>query len=494
MSGVGKSLLVTAFCRIFMQDGFCAAPFKAQNMSNNSYVTADGREIGRAQAVQAQAAATAEMVQMNPILLKPTGERCSQVMVMGESHGLMDAAAYQEYKKNLLPTVLKAYGTLDRMYDIVVIEGAGGCAEINLRDNDIVNMGLAAELKAPVILAGDIDRGGVFAQLLGTLEWLTAKDRELVKGLIINKFRGDISILKPGVRMLEDRCGLPVLGVVPYTQADIEDEDSMSERLSSKRGVFCGRGNGDPHILEFAVIRLPMISNFTDFNVFDNLVDVNISYVNKPDRLEGADVIFLPGSKNTVADMKWLRENGFAEALKEKAASGVVIFGICGGFQMLGESITDEGGLEGGGSTEGLSLLPVKTVFGGEKITRRVKGTFGSLTGGLASLSGKGFGGYEIHIGKSTVEGSALTSLTLPGGEAASDGSFDQNVYGTYVHGIFDDIAAEFAGAVRSWKKEGSTEGAGSFLADEYKNRQFDILAEAIRSSVDMGRIYDLMI
>ena len=341
MSGAGKSLLCTALCRIFAQDGYRVAPFKSQNMALNSFVTRDGLEMGRAQVVQAQAAGMEPDVRMNPILLKPSSDVGSQVIVNGEVRGQMPAAAYFKLKKSLIPDILAAYDSLAEEVDIIVIEGAGSPAEINLKADDIVNMGLAKLVDAPVLLAGDIDRGGVFAQLYGTVELLEPAERARIKGLVINKFRGDAAILKPGLTMLEEKTHLPVLGVVPYLRVDIEDEDSLSSRLESSTAV---------KPLDAAILRLPHISNFTDFMPLEQHPLLSVRYVQSPRQLGAPDVVILPGTKNTIDDLLWLRQCGLEAAVQKLATSGTPVLGVCGGYQMLGETLADPEGTESGRS------------------------------------------------------------------------------------------------------------------------------------------------
>ena len=340
MSNAGKSLLCAALCRIFRQDGLRAAPFKSQNMALNSFITASGGEMGRAQVVQAEAAGIAPDVRMNPILLKPTTDVGSQVIVNGQVLGNMRAMEYYRRKRELLPAVLEAYNSLAAEYDVLVIEGAGSPAEINLKQDDFVNMGLAKLVDAPVLLVGDIDRGGVFAQLYGTVALLEEDERARIKGLIVNKFRGDASILEPGLRQLEALCGIPVAGVVPYTNVDIDDEDSLSERFTKKTAR---------KLLDLAVIRLPRISNFTDFSPFERFDGVSLRYVDRVSELGAPDMILLPGTKSTIADLQWLRQSGLEAAILKEAARGTLIFGVCGGYQMLGQSVSDPGERGSGG-------------------------------------------------------------------------------------------------------------------------------------------------
>ena len=355
MSGVGKSLLAAGLCRVMRQDGYRVAPFKSQNMALNSFVTEEGLEMGRAQVMQAEAAGMMPLVCMNPILLKPVSHTGSQVIVNGRALGNMSAREYFAYKRKLVPDIKRAFHRLADMADVVVIEGAGSPAEINLRDHDIVNMGLAAMVDAPVILVGDIDRGGVFAQLLGTLMLLSDEERRRVKGLVINKFRGDMGLLDSGIRMLEEKGGIPVVGVIPYMDIALEDEDSLSERFKG----------GERGILDLAVIRYPRISNFTDFNVFEQIPKVRVRYVDSARGMGRPDMIFLPGSKNTMEDLAWMRRRGLEEAVT-RAAGEIPVWGICGGYQMLGQQISDPEGLEAGGAMRGMGLLPVETVLTGE--------------------------------------------------------------------------------------------------------------------------------
>ena len=318
MSNAGKSLIAGGLCRIFAQDGYKVAPFKSQNMALNSFITEDGLEMGRAQVMQAEAAGIKPSVLMNPILLKPTNDTGSQIIVMGEVGGNMSAKEYFEYKKTLRPKVEQAYEELSSKYDIIVIEGAGSPAEINLKDEDIVNMGMAKLAKAPVLLVGDVDRGGVFAQLYGTVKLLDEDERNMIKGIIINKFRGDKTILEPGVRKIEELLDIPSVGIAPYADVDIDDEDSLSERLTDNKAS----------LIDIAVIRLPRLSNFTDFNVFERFDGVSVRYVSKVSQLKNPDMIIIPGTKNTMADLEWMRQNGLEASVKKHASSGKPVFGI----------------------------------------------------------------------------------------------------------------------------------------------------------------------
>lgn len=501
MSGAGKSLLCAGLCRIFRQDGYRVAPFKSQNMALNSFITADGREMGRAQVVQAEAAGVEPSADMNPILLKPASDTGSQVIVNGQVLGTMSAREYFAYKKQLVPQIQAALARLDEAYDILVLEGAGSPAEINLREGDIVNMGMARMARSPVLLAGDIDRGGVFAQLLGTLQLLEPEEREMVKGLIINKFRGDKTILDPGVAELTRRAKVPVLGVVPFLDVEIEEEDSLARRLERQEG---------DGLLDIAVIRLPRISNFTDFLTLENRPEIALRYVKSPARLGQPDLILLPGSKNTMEDLAWLRESGLEAQILKAAARGAVVFGICGGYQMLGETLEDPLGVEAGGSMRGLGLLPLKTTFTGRKTRTRVQGVFGPCGGALKGLSGGELEGYEIHMGKTRVDPEGLESgqekaLTRVrdqiSGQEKADGAWEGNVYGTYVHGIFDrEEVTEALIRCLAEKKgispeilQAAGEGREGRSFREFKEQQYDRLAAGIRESLPMEQIYKIL-
>lgn len=476
MSNVGKSLLTAALCRIFTRDGYRCAPFKSQNMALNSFITADGLEMGRAQAMQAEAAGVEPSALMNPILLKPTSDVGSQVILNGEVVGNMTAAEYFRKKKDFVPAIMSAFDKLSESSDIIVIEGAGSPAELNLKSDDIVNMGLARLLNAPVLLVGDIDRGGVFAQLLGTLELLENDERELVKGLIVNKFRGDRAIFKDGVDILERRGGKPVVGVVPYINCDIEDEDSLSDKLQNR----AAKG-----IIDIAALRLPRISNFTDLDAFGRYKTVSVRYVSRAAELGEPDLIVIPGTKSTIADLKFLRESGLETSVKRCASRGVPIFGICGGYQMLGEFINDPENAEGGGSIRGMGLLKTSTVFAREKMRLRTMGRFAQIQGAFAELSGLPFEGYEIHMG-------ATESREQPLLEPNS-GAFSENVCGCYVHGIFDSDEVCAALVKSLCKRRGVKFTDTSESRAEYKERQFDILSDAVRSSIDMDLIYKIL-
>ena len=488
MSSAGKSLICAALCRIFTQDGFKTAPFKSQNMALNSFITEDGAEMGRAQVMQAEAAKIRPDARMNPILLKPTSDVGSQVIVNGHVLGNMPAASYFKYKKQLVPEIMKAYRSLEEEYDIIVIEGAGSPAEINLKKNDIVNMGMAKMVDAPVLLAGDIDRGGVFAQLYGTVALLEEEERNRVKGLIINKFRGDVEILKPGLATLEELTKIPVAGVIPWIYAKLDDEDSLAPRLSR---VQAGAG------VDIAVVRLPHISNFTDFNPLESIQGVSLRYVKNPSELGNPDMIILPGTKNTMEDLLWMRENGLEALILKEAAKGKLIFGICGGYQMMGETLSDPHGVEAGGTIKGMGLLPMDTVFARKKTRTRVEGSFSQLTGAFAKLSDTALEGYEIHMGETALKGDAKPSTNIQDsvtGERKADGAYLDNVCGTYVHGVFDkEAVAEAIVQIIGEKKGLDVSGMTGMDFQAFKETQYDILAAELRKHLDMKKIYEIL-
>lgn len=493
MSNAGKSLIAAGLCRIFRQDGFRAAPFKSQNMALNSYITSEGLEMGRAQAVQAEAAGVEPSVLMNPILLKPSSDTGSQVIVNGEVHGNMSAREYFSYKKNLVPDILKAYRQLEERYDIIVIEGAGSPAEINLKQDDIVNMGFARLVDAPVLLVGNIDPGGVFAQLAGTVLLLEPEEQARIKGMIINKFRGDPSILEPGVEMIEKITGIPVVGLLPYMQVDIEEEDSLSQRFTAKH---------TGGVLDIVVIRLPRISNFTDFAALEAAGQANVRYVSDVRQLGEPDMILLPGTKNTLGDLKWLRQNGLESAVCRAKEQGSVIFGICGGYQMLGRMVSDPEQVEEGGTIWGMGLLPVETVLTRNKERTQVRGNFANISGVLKSLSGLELAGYEIHMGRTNIlkEDGTLPLAkaavqTPPGQRQEPEGCCRGNVYGTYIHGIFDEAGVVNALFTALAERKGvALEPFSEKSWKEYKETQYDLLADTLRKNLDMNAVYAMMI
>ena len=469
MSSAGKSLLCAALCRIFHQDGYSVAPFKSQNMALNSYITDEGLEMGRAQVVQAQAAGIAPSVLMNPILLKPTTDVGSQVIVNGEVRGNMRAVDYFKYKKQLIPDIMRAYDALAGDNDIIVIEGAGSPAEINLKADDIVNMGMARMASSPVLLVGDIDRGGVFAQLYGTAALLEPEERRMVKATVINKFRGDASILAPGLDQLFDLVKIPCAGVVPYMQVDIDDEDSLSQRLTA----------GARREIDVAVLSLPRISNFTDLSPFSRFSGVSVRYVKRVPDMGDPDMIVIPGTKSTMSDLKWMRQNGLEALILKAAGRGTPIFGICGGLQMLGRTLSDPDCAEGGGHMEGMGLLPIDTVFSKEKTRLQTSGVFSGLEGGFSGLNGLSFTGYEIHMGQS-----GFSAPVIQAGE----------VYGSYIHGLFDANGVAEAVISALYRRRGLT-FSPDFAFDEhaYRESQYDKLAGTVREALDMKLIYKIL-
>lgn len=480
-SNAGKSLITAALCRIFKQDGFRTAPFKSQNMALNSFITRDGYEMGRAQVMQAEACGIEPDVRMNPILLKPTGDKGSQVVLNGRVFRDMTAGEYYTYKEDMIPHITKSYNSLSEEYDIIVIEGAGSPAEINLKQQDIVNMGMAKIADAPVIIVGDIDRGGVFASLAGTMLLFDEEEKARVKGFVINKFRGDVDLLTPGLKMLEDITNVDVLGVVPYMKVDIDDEDSLSERLTNTH---------EQKLIDIAVIRLPRISNFTDFNVFSMNDAVSLRYVSNTRELGNPDMIIIPGTKNTIDDLKWLRQSGLEARILRFAGEGNPVFGVCGGYQMLGETINDPENVEGGGSITGLGLLKMDTTFYKEKTTVQTTGIINETEGFFSPLSGIEVAGYEIHMGDTVVrEGKSL--LTAHGKQ---DGCAFKNVAGSYIHGIFDNLkVADTIVQILAQRKGIDLENVVKFDMKTYKESQYDILADCVRKSLDMEKIYKIV-
>jgi adenosylcobyric acid synthase len=484
-SSVGKSILCTALCRIFTQDGYRVNPFKSQNMSNNSYITHEGHEMGRAQVMQAEAAGRAPLAVMNPILLKPSSDQKSQVVLKGKAINTMEAKDYFAFKSQLKDMIRKIYYEWAEESDIVVIEGAGSPAEINLKQDDLVNMGMAKIARAPVVLVGDIDKGGVFASLAGTMLLLDEDEKSLVKGVLINKFRGDLKILEPGLDMLEEIIKVPVLGVVPYFHLNLEDEDSVTdwEKFSGDKKA----------VLDAAVIRLPHISNFTDFNVLRLYEDLNLRFVEPEGELGQPDIIIIPGTKATVADLRLLRESGMAQKIINCHQRGSIVFGICGGFQILGEEIRDPHHVESPlSSIKGLGLINSVTTFQGEKTT--------TLTEGLDKVFHSRVKGYEIHMGETQLlEGaSPLIEVNLRNGSPANilDGAVDENktVFGTYFHGIFDSspFTRAFLNQVRA--KKNMLPLANKVIDYwQFKEEQYDKLAEIVRHNIDLDKIYKIV-
>ncbi len=501
MSNSGKSFLAAALCRIFHQDGYRTAPFKSQNMALNSYITDDGLEIGRAQAMQAEAAGILPAAEMNPILLKPTSHMGSQVVIMGEVFGNMKAMDYYRRKPELIPVIKDAFARLEEQYEVIVLEGAGSPAEINLRENDIVNMGMAEMADAPVLLVGDIDRGGVFASLYGTVKLLSPQEQKRIRGLIINKFRGDVEILKPGLDMIEEKVGIPVVGVIPMEQIDLDDEDSLSERLDAgkRRGYQTEAGDEQPY-LDLAVIHLPHISNFTDFNPLEQGSGARLRYVSCVSQLGQPDLLILPGTKNTMADLAWMRENGLEEeVIRLVEEKKIPLIGICGGYQMLGEGLQDPEGAEGvpGSSMKGMGLLHAETIFASRKTRTRITGRIQAGSGIFSAGQGSLISGYEIHMGItraiSSEEEHAKTAVFLEDGRRDGLCREDGLVFGTYLHGLFDN--EEWTGKLLSdlAEKKGILWSSPEESRRAYKERQYDRLAQLVRENLDMKKIYEIM-
>ncbi|AUI46675.1 cobyric acid synthase [Bacteroides fragilis] len=477
-SDVGKSIIAAAFCRIFLQDGYHPAPFKAQNMALNSYATPEGLEIGRAQAVQAEAAGVPCHTDMNPLLLKPSSDHTSQVVLNGRPIGNRNAYEYfrREGREELRKEVHAAFDRLAARYNPVVMEGAGSISEINLRDSDLVNLPMAMHAGADVILVADIDRGGVFASVYGSVMLLRPEERKHIKGILINKFRGDIRLFESGVKMLEDLCGVPVVGVVPYYKdIYIEEEDSV---MLQTKNIRAGQGK-----VNIAVVLLRHLSNFTDFNVLERDPRVHLFYTNNTDELMKADIILLPGSKSTLSDLYELRRNGVAQAIVRAHREGATVMGICGGYQLMGQEVCDPDHVEGEiERLPGLGLLPVSTRMQGEKITRQVR--FHFLEGSETCE------GYEIHMGTTTpladVPASPLNHLA----DGREDGYLaDRTCMGTYVHGILDNpsvidyLLEPFADKLKET----------TFDYKAFKEEQYDKLAAHVRKHVDLPLIYQIL-
>ena len=492
-SNVGKSIITTGLCRIFKQDGYNVIPFKSQNMALNSFITKEGLEMGRAQVSQAEACGIDPIADMNPILLKPNGNNKSQVIVRGKVVGDMSSKEYHEYKLQLTEVLGDIFEEFEEKYDVVVMEGAGSCAEINLMERDISNMGMAEIANAPVIIIGDIDRGGVFASLAGTMLLLPDEYKKRVKGVIINKFRGRKELLDSGIKMLEDIIKVPVLGVLPYTDIKIEEEDSVTTRFKQK----VNKGN-----IHIEVVRTPHMSNFTDFNIFETQEDVSLRYVDFGESFGDPDIVIIPGTKSTIDDLMFLRKNGLENQIKELHRRGKLIIGICGGYQMLGKVLKDpyhvENDLE---EVEGIGLLDVETTFELEKTTTQVKAILDeNFHGYLENLSGKEVSGYEIHMGITKRNENSNNFVTvkqkLEQKVNYQVGSVNKecNVFGTYLHGIFDDIdfTRTVLNNIRKMKNlEPIESNVKSFK--EFKNQQYDKLADYLREHLDMEKIYEIM-
>jgi adenosylcobyric acid synthase len=499
-SSVGKSVLVTALCRIFYQDGYRVAPFKAQNMSNNSFVTADGGEIGRAQAAQAEACGIPPEVVMNPVLLKPSADHTSQVIVLGKPVATLHAREYfgGRRRQELLPVIAEALNDLRRRFDIVVIEGAGSPVEMNLKDRDIVNMAVAKLARAPVLLVGDIDRGGVMAALVGTLELLEPDERELVAGLVINRFRGDVALFQSGVEFLQRRTGKPVLGIIPYFHdIYVSDEDAVAlERPEVHAGA------GTTTAVDIAIIHLPRIANFDEFAPLGREPGVRVRYIDRAAAFGRPDLVIIPGTKATIADLAWLRASGLAGLIVEHARRGGHVAGICGGYQMLGRCITDPEGAESPQpEAAGLGLLDVETAFAGEKVLYQVEGEVAASSGPFTGLTGCAVEGYEIHHGRSRAAGPPLLHLRRRGGRpvAEPDGtcSADGRIWGSYLHGLFENAAFRhrYLAALRGElpPEPAVQEERPGEPERRFRRQQYDRLADLVRRSLDIPRIYRII-
>ena len=486
-SHAGKSVLAAALCRIFAQDGLWVAPFKAQNMSLNSYATPDGGEIGRSQAVQAAAAMTAPKVEMNPVLIKPEGEGRSQLVVMGKPRAVATVEEYYELKPMIWETVTSSLATLRAGYDVVVIEGAGSPAEVNLKEQDIVNMKVALHADAPVLLVGDIDRGGVFAQLVGTMVLLEPEERALVKGHVINKFRGDPALLTSGLGFLEERTGAPVAGVIPhFSDIHIPEEDSL--------GLAANSGNDDDAVVDVAVMRLPHIANFDDFDPLRHEPGVRVRYVGRVEDFGAPDLVIIPGSKTTMADLDWLRAQGLAERILIARGTGTPIIGICAGYQMLGERLLDPDRVESSrDEAKGLGLLQTSTTFLREKSTHQVKGRVTNGRGLLSGCRGEQVTAYEIHMGVSRGEGlhrpfimetRSGERVDLPDGAQDDEGL----TLGTYLHGLFHNRAVRRSMLEYVARRKGVIlPSAGEEVEP---SAEYDKLAALVRESLDMELVY----
>jgi adenosylcobyric acid synthase len=497
-SHVGKSILTAGLGRVFADDGYRVAPFKAQNMSLNSAATPDGGEIGRAQALQAEACRIFPSVEMNPVLLKPATDTGAQVILLGKIWGQVTAADYHTRRvEQLFPEVLKAYQRLAANYDLIVLEGAGSPAEINLRKHDIVNMRMAHAADAACLLVGDIDRGGVFASLLGTLELLDPEDRARIRGFIINKFRGDESLLRPGVAMIERRLGLPCVGVVPFLRGlglDEEDGVALEDRSSTAR-CWKNLESGSARALRIGVIALPHMANFTDFDALALEPSISLAFLERPEDMAAANILILPGTKQTLDDLRWLVQRGFAQELRRLAEIGVPIAGVCGGFQMLGVSIDDPHGIENQGdpcSRTALGLLPVRTVLRAEKTVRRVRGSLRRNFFRNDSSPQVTFEGYEIHVGETFYETGACPLADIEREEtmeSVSDGAVSESgrVFGTYVHGLFDndDFRHGFIQTARAAGDLAPAEKLARVGAE--REARIDRLADHLKKSLDMN-------
>ena len=487
-SDVGKSIAATAFCRIFKRRGYKVAPFKAQNMSNNSYVTMEGGEIGRAQVVQAEAADVLPSVHMNPILLKPSSNLGSQIILHGKVFGQMEALAYHDFKPRLKNAVLESYERLAREYELIVMEGAGSCCEMNLKENDLVNFSMAKAVNAPCILVADIDRGGVFAQIIGSFHLMTGKERELTAGFLINKFRGDPNLFSSGIEYIEKKTGRPVLGLIPfYRDILIDSEDSVAVQEDKRKPRPVG-----PASVNIAVVRFPSISNFTDLEILEREPDVVVNYLFRPKELSGDyDCLILPGAKNVMEDAAWLTRTGWKKVIGRFVKGGGRVLGICGGYQLLGERIKDPLGVESDRrEVKGLNLLPIETLLEDQKVVRKVTG--------ICLMNGKRVRGYEIHMGRSKAlrrKGEIFLRIHQTGDKRSWDDGWRTaggQIAGTYVHGILDHsgFRGEFLNSLRRSKGLEERAPRGGRLG---RFHQYDLLADHFETHCDVEKTLSLM-
>lgn len=481
-SSVGKSTIATALCRYYRKKGLKVAPFKALNISLNSYVTEEGLEMGRAQVVQAEACEIKPKAFMNPILMKPSANSKTQVIVNGKVYCTMDAYKYADLNKKLKEIVKETFDTFCKDYEVIILEGSGSCAEINLKETDIANMWMAKTSDADIILVADIDRGGVFASVLGTIMLLDEEDRKRVKGVIINKFRGKVEYFKEAMKQLEDMINIPVLGAMPYFDLDIEDEDSVTEKI---------RNSYKPG-LDIAIIRLPHMSNFTDFNALEIIDDVNIRYIEKYEDINEPDLIIIPGTKNTIFDLRAIKENGIFDKIKELNNKGTVVFGVCGGYQMLGKNINDINGVEGDITSEtGFGYLNINTTFNSKKFTKQTSGSI--ISNNIFRMCNDcNVNGYEIHNGDTKVDINDSTKIFIKSssGDILGTINSEETVMGTYLHGVFDDnsFLKQFINSIKQYKGQKLIEDE---LIDyrKYKLSQYDKLLEIFEENINITRI-----
>jgi adenosylcobyric acid synthase len=489
-SDVGKSITVAGLCRLFRQEGIRVAPFKAQNMALNSFITPEGGEMGRAQVVQAQAAGLTPHVDMNPILLKPSSEVGSQVIVHGQVYGNFSAQEYYRHKPRLVRRVMESYRRLAQAYDLIILEGAGSAVELNLKKNDLVNFNMAAKAGAAVLLVADIDRGGVFAATIGSFHLLTRRERRLLSGFIINKFRGDPELFREGVEIIQRRTKRPVLGVLPYLpDLALPEEDSVA--LARKRGAAASWSA--PGRLRIGVVRLPHISNYTDFDPLEQEPGVSLRYLDHRDQLSGVDLLILPGTKNTISDLLYLKQTGLFQQIQDYARGGGWLMGICGGYQILGQEVSDPLGVEGAPRSEGgLGLLPVATTMAGDKTTTQVRAR---VPGGGPELQA-----YEIHMGLTASRGPGTPAFEILERHGApvqvADGwvSPDRRIWGTYLHGLFDsdDFRRSFLSQVVQASQD-ATDSSPALSFRTFQEGQLDRLADLMRRHLDIARIRAMM-